>query len=754
MGSSFSKTVLGSVAVLCIVSNGIDAHEQLVHTATTLPFVRSKSTSAAFLSMPSSSPMFGIRGGDTSTASDTTEVAHDEPSLDEKVQAAMKKLGMTPPPADNDQEDCEDGVCPMPSNDSKSTQQLDPTEMAERIAKEMDVDIRLCLAAVGATASPDADGRIYNEAAAKEMIQSELNLIRSIPVDSPEVHTLEEEGFDSFFARRALAFAENNLDDARAILLADQMDQEEEEENAKKANSPDFVEVKANFDPTKLTTDPTPAAPSTPAGNTGGMPKPAPKESVVFEATTAQIQKLVLESPVPVLLDVYADWCGPCKVLGPALEEMAIKSGGMFRLVKLNSDNERPLSQALEVTALPTVFGVRDGKIVHMFQGMPRSEDMMKNFLMGLFGAAPFSPPVTTQQAEKYKELTNKMIRTASAASFSFSARERLTDRITAKLDDMVHDDSVPDVEACATLIRTFVNNVIQNPYEQKYRNINLENKKVASVIGENASCLAVLKSVGFSKSGSEMILAKNKKVINVAPLVVAKDTIDNWIQRNRREMAAAARKRKDEQDRARLMEEGAFDADEEEVFEEEVVEEVDPSACALKLRLDGKKKIHDAVLHQDDPLNKVLEVLGVDESEEEIQVTCVAKRLVVRSSDKSSMAKTLGEHGLMPSASLVVKVGTGIEAPSSSLKERAADKKRKKGSHTMQSIGIYSKDDNNKAELIDGGGGVWYEHDITDDEAEGGEVEANELQEESSEVSQGEDAVQEADEGAENQDE
>jgi hypothetical protein len=201
-------------------------------------------------------------------------------------------------------------------------------------------------------------------------------------------------------------------------------------------------------------------------------------------------------------------------------------------------------------------------------------------------------------------------------------------------------------------------------------------------------------------------------------------------------------------------MEEGAFDADEEEVFEEEVVEEVDPSACALKLRLDGKKKIHDTVLHQDDPLNKVLEVLGVDESEEEIQVTCVAKRLVVRSSDKSSMAKTLGEHGLMPSASLVVKVGTGIEAPSSSLKERAADKKRKKGSHTMQSIGIYSKDDNNKAELIDGGGGVWYEHDITDDEAEGGEVEANELQEESSEVSQGEDAVQEADEGAENQDE
>ncbi|EEC46985.1 predicted protein, partial [Phaeodactylum tricornutum CCAP 1055/1] len=78
--------------------------------------------------------------------------------------------------------------------------------------------------------------------------------------------------------------------------------------------------------------------------------------------TSAQIQRLVLESPVPVLLDVYADWCGPCKVLGPALEEMAIKSGGAFRLVKVNSDNERPVSTSLEVKALPSVFGLKDGK--------------------------------------------------------------------------------------------------------------------------------------------------------------------------------------------------------------------------------------------------------------------------------------------------------------------------------------------------------------------------------------------------------
>jgi thiol-disulfide isomerase/thioredoxin len=47
----------------------------------------------------------------------------------------------------------------------------------------------------------------------------------------------------------------------------------------------------------------------------------------VFEATSANFQQLVLESKVPVLVDIYADWCGPCKQLGPMLESAAMKSG-------------------------------------------------------------------------------------------------------------------------------------------------------------------------------------------------------------------------------------------------------------------------------------------------------------------------------------------------------------------------------------------------------------------------------------------
>lgn len=82
----------------------------------------------------------------------------------------------------------------------------------------------------------------------------------------------------------------------------------------------------------------------------GTEPKPAKKEDCVFEVNSNNFQKVVLDSPVPVILDVYADWCGPCKQLGPVLENAAMKSGGMFRLAKVNSDHERGISEMLSVT--------------------------------------------------------------------------------------------------------------------------------------------------------------------------------------------------------------------------------------------------------------------------------------------------------------------------------------------------------------------------------------------------------------------
>jgi thioredoxin-like negative regulator of GroEL len=679
------------------------------------------------------------RGGASATA---------EPTLDEKVQAAMKKLGISKDTSTTNtnssvgsEGDCKDGVCRVPSNITEaatttSASPEDPYELADRFASEMQIPSSLAMAAIGATmtTSVDTGKPQINQEAALETLQYELDLIATISSDSPNVQALVQEGYDEFLSRRALALTGNVMEDAKAVLIADQLDEQEEQQALRKDKADTFQiqetqqqkpavkEVNIDFDPSAL------ASPGpSPKASAQEVPKPAAKEAVIFEATTAQIQKLVLESPVPVLLDVYADWCGPCKVLGPALEEMAIKAGGMFRLVKVNSDNERPISAALQVAALPTVFGIREGKILHFFQGMPRDENAFKNFLMGLMGAAPFSPPVTADQTAQYQELTNSLIKTAGAAAFSFSARERLTDHVVEKLDALAKE-TIANVEETATLLRTLLNTIVKNPYESKFRRVNLENKRIASTIGASSNALAVLKSLGFVKNDKdEMILSSESKVLNVAPLVVARDCIDKWLHTNRREMAAMARKHKDEADRANLeLPQEENDDDD----EEEAERMKDPTACTLKLRLDGKKKIHEVVLNANDPLSSVLDALKVDSAEEEVQITCVSKRLVVKSSDKEAMIKSLKDYGLMPAATIVVKVGSASAVDSSKMKERAAQRKKKKGgSHTMQSVGIYSTEDNAKGNLVDGGGGVWYEQDVSsddDDEEKREEAEAS----------------------------
>ena len=695
-----------------------------------LPFCGSTAAASSRRGWGSVSPpsLWCMRGGASTPTSQEEEL-----SLDDKVKAAMEKLGLTPPDLGDDGNDdamCEGGVCtprePQASSTStvlettNETPPQDPHEMAPRIAKDLGVDESLAWAALGATISMGGETeRRYDEDAAREMIRQELVFIEKVSKDAQEVKQLVSEGHDIFLVRRALAFAEMNVEDARAILLADQMDAEQEAEaDSQKEAAPEpmkTVTVNTDFDPTKAAAVPQPTQQQ--------APKPAKKEDVVFEAAANQVQKLVLESPVPVLVDVYASWCQPCKALAPALEQMAINAGGMFRLVKINSDNERAISGALEVTALPTVFGVRDGKILNMFEGMPRSEDAMKNFMMGLLmPGATFDPPVTDEQNKKFAALTTKLMKTAGAATFSFSARERLQDRTATLLDQLVTEcnGNMADAEDSAKVVRSLLSNVIRDPFNAKFRRVNLQNKVLAAKVASFPPCISILKSVGFvmETDACAMVLGKNKKVVNVAPLTVSRDCIDKWIDRNRQQIAAAARKRRDDIERQRLAEEAAEASDEEE-DEEEI--EVDPDAVSIKLRIEGKKKVHELDLRADDPLSLIIDSLPIDVEGEDVQLTCAAKRLVVKSSDAASMGKSLRDHGLVPAASIVVKIGEGSQSGrNSSLKERAAaQKSKKKGSHTMQSVGIYGKDDNAKGELIDGGGGVWYEQDVTDDEAE-----------------------------------
>jgi len=85
--------------------------------------------------------------------------------------------------------------------------------------------------------------------------------------------------------------------------------------------------------------------------------------------TDATFEREVLQSPVPVLMDIWAPWCGPCRMIAPVVEELAKEFAGRAKVVKLNSDENQRVPSQYQIQGIPTLLLFKNGQLVDRIVG-------------------------------------------------------------------------------------------------------------------------------------------------------------------------------------------------------------------------------------------------------------------------------------------------------------------------------------------------------------------------------------------------
>lgn len=98
----------------------------------------------------------------------------------------------------------------------------------------------------------------------------------------------------------------------------------------------------------------------------------------VKEFTSSNFSDEVLKSSQPVLVDFWAEWCGPCKMLAPIVDEIAEEQAGSIKVGKVNVDNNGDLAQQYGIRAIPTLLVFKNGQVKEQIVGMAGKKDIEK----------------------------------------------------------------------------------------------------------------------------------------------------------------------------------------------------------------------------------------------------------------------------------------------------------------------------------------------------------------------------------------
>ena len=97
----------------------------------------------------------------------------------------------------------------------------------------------------------------------------------------------------------------------------------------------------------------------------------------VLELTDDNFEQEVINSDLPVLVDFWAEWCMPCRMLAPVVDELAEEFAGKVKVGKIDTDANREVSVKFGISAIPTIMLFKDGEVVRKFVGVTPKEDFV-----------------------------------------------------------------------------------------------------------------------------------------------------------------------------------------------------------------------------------------------------------------------------------------------------------------------------------------------------------------------------------------